>query len=608
MSYLLINDSNYQRHVTDIADGRFGDRKLAGCLPRRTAFGECSVAASMPESMLIPRSEWPDRIRQKDSEKSWVKDICARIPCMDQDGLNYCVTEDTEVLTNRGWVLWPDYRDGDLLGTVNPTTHFLEFQRPLRRQVFEHKGEIICSTNRRMDFTVTPHHRMYVRKWDEAKRRLSREYQFVTAENLGWYSGLMAAPKGFVGTEIVEAEIPGDRRYDGDDFLAMVAMLVADGYAGTSESTKNWVSFCCFDSLHYDRVAALASRLGFHEQATRKGVWRRTDAGALAEWVRVNCYTNIDAKASGKRIPEIVKWVSSRQIKHFLTWYLDQDHKEPLKTFFSVSDQIVDDLQELLLRIGRRSTPYWASPQRSMISETGKVIQSNGVWHLCVSQTDRLCLDRKKHIEQDRYNGLVYCATVPNGTLVTRKNGSVLISGNCHAYGPVMAAMCHRLVQNQPHVMLSAESVGGPVTNWKNQGAYPEDDLQQMVNFGACPADMMDAPLSRKPSKWDPEWEVERFKYRVIEWLDGMLERGKAFDAAMTMAILNLAGAAGFTWWGHEVAYCLHAQDLGRGKFAIGGRNSWGKDYGDDGFFYLEEGKGTPDIHLFAVLHMLASG
>jgi hypothetical protein len=266
MGYLLINDTNYQQHVTEISDGRFGDRRLGGCLPRRTAFGECSVAAPMPESMLIPRSEWPDRIRQKDAEKTWVKDTCARIPCMDQDGLNYC-----------------------------------------------------------------------------------------------------------------------------------------------------------------------------------------------------------------------------------------------------------------------------------------------------------------------------------------------------HAYGPVMAAMCHRLVQNQPHVMLSAESIGGPVTGWRNDGAWPEDDLQQMVKYGACPASMMDKPWSRTPSKWDEAWETERLKYRVVEWLDGQIER-KTFDAAMTMALQNLPGAAGFTWWGHEVAYCLHAQDLGRGKFAIGGRNSWGADYGEDGFFYLEEGKGTPDIHLFAVLHMIASG
>lgn len=177
----------------------------------------------------------------------------------------------------------------------------------------------------------------------------------------------------------------------------------------------------------------------------------------------------------------------------------------------------------------------------------------------------------------------------------------------CHAYGPTMAVMCHRLIQNQPHVMLSAESIGGPVTNWRNLGAWPEDDLQQFVEYGACPASMMDKPHSRTPSKWDSAWEAERLKYRVVEWLDGLLNGGKSFDAAMTMALTNMPGAAGFIWWGHEVAYCLHAQDLGRGKYAICGRNSWGADYGDDGFFYLQEGKGTPDIHLFSVRHVLAS-
>jgi len=177
----------------------------------------------------------------------------------------------------------------------------------------------------------------------------------------------------------------------------------------------------------------------------------------------------------------------------------------------------------------------------------------------------------------------------------------------CHGYGPTMAAMINRRIQNQPHVLLSAESIAGPVTRWRNDGAYPEDDLQQFVEFGACPASMMDRPLSRNPEKWDKNWETERLKYRVVEWKDGLIP-GKSFDAAMSGALRNRIGAAGFVWWGHEVCYGIHAQDLGGGKYSIGGINSWGKDYGENGRFYLQEGKGTPDIHYFYIEQMKAAG
>jgi len=265
-----------------------------------------------------------------------------------------------------------------------------------------------------------------------------------------------------------------------------------------------------------------------------------------------------------------------------------------------MSDLIINDSNY------QRAAIDWATNRGKPLASLGKRRTEVGAFECATVMDESDLIPREQWpdliAQKDREKSWVkdLCAEVP-----CMDQGHL---GYCHAYGPTMAAMCHRIVQNQPHVMLSAESIGGPVTEWRNKGEWPEEDLQQFVTYGACPASMMDKPWSLSPSKWDQNWTTERLKYRVSEYLDGLLSRGKAFDAAMTMALRNLPGAAGFTWWSHEVAYCLHAKDLGRGKFAIGGRNSWGADYGEDGFFYLEEGKGTPDIHLFAVLHMLASG
>jgi len=175
--------------------------------------------------------------------------------------------------------------------------------------------------------------------------------------------------------------------------------------------------------------------------------------------------------------------------------------------------------------------------------------------------------------------------------------------GYCHAYSCVMAMMAQRAIQNDPFVLLSAESIGGPITNWQNEGAYPEDDLDQAIEQGACPASMMDRPLSLLPSNWQQGWQEEAKKYRVVEWYDGDI-RGKTFDVAMTYALCNIPAFAGFDWWGHAVAYCLKAKHLGRNRYAVGGRNSWGPTYGDDGYFFLEEGKGTPSIGILGIRAM----
>ena len=38
------------------------------------------------------------------------------------------------------------------------------------------------------------------------------------------------------------------------------------------------------------------------------------------------------------------------------------------------------------------------------------------------------------------YSGRVYCATVPNGTLIVRRHGKMLVAGNCYVYARAAAA------------------------------------------------------------------------------------------------------------------------------------------------------------------------
>ena len=159
--------------------------------------------------------------------------------------------------------------------------------------------------------------------------------------------------------------------------------------------------------------------------------------------------------------------------------------------------------------------------------------------------------------------------------------------GYCHAYCTVMAAMVQAKKQNHPPVMLSAESIGGPITNWRNRGAHPEDDLEQMVKYGACPADMMDREHSISPSRWASGWETERKKFRVVEFWDGQMPGYSTFDIAASFALLNIPYASGHAWWGHAIAGGFGLRKESNGTYSLMKRNSWGPSYGQDGFFWL---------------------
>lgn len=177
--------------------------------------------------------------------------------------------------------------------------------------------------------------------------------------------------------------------------------------------------------------------------------------------------------------------------------------------------------------------------------------------------------------------------------------------GYCHAYACVQAAMAQRLVQHHEFIPLSPESIGGPITHWQNEGANPEDDMLQLARVGACAARFMDKPWSLCPDCWDPAWQADCALHKCTEWYDCGIP-GKTFDALVTCALLNLPVHAGFYWWGHAVYGALQVRR--RDQYEVLWRNSWGPDFGDDGYFWMPEGdEGTPDDCTFAPRAMTPS-
>lgn len=553
-------------------------------------------AEPFPAELLVPMSEMEARIREQEERKLRVSDLINHygLPEKDQERTNYCTTEDTEVLTENGWVGWPNYNGTDLLATVHPVTGKMEFQAPLARQVFEHDGPMVYSTNRSVDFAVTPDHRMLVRKWDERRRRLADNYTFTRAADMGWYCGLPHAPSGFVGTSLVRVRIDGDRTYDGDDFVRLVSLVVSDGYAGGTDKTRNWVSFACFNEKRQADVRALAARIGFSECPGRSGVWVRYDAAALASWFRANAYASPELGAHNKRVPGIIKQSSSRQIRLFLATYGDQSHGMNVdgggRHYFSTSRRAVDDLQELLLRVGRRGS-IWSEERAGKVAtlDDGKSITSRrSMWHLHERSDDRLSIDRKRHIETERYKGLVYCATVPNSTLITRRNGSVLISGNCWIYGVVQAQEVMRLRMNQPMVRLSAASAGARIKGFRNVGGWGLEAIKHLGLHGVN--EEGDWPNATIDSRYDtPESRRKALDHRVTEWWE---LTPRSMHELASLLLMGIPAGVGYNWWSHEV---MAADPLWLdGTLALRIRNQW-KGWGSNNFGVLQGSLMYPD-------------
>lgn len=566
-----------------------------GLVPRDYTIDPPEMFAPPSEMDIIPESEWDARYDEQEEMKSSLEHIYLSGPNggpafinLDQNGHGYCHTADTEVLTEKGFVRWDEYNWVDQLATVNQFTHAMEYQTPFEKHVYDYDGDMVYSTNRRVDFAVTPDHQMYVRKWDERRRTLSDGYSFVKARDLGWYSGLMHAPSGWLGTDIIELEVPEDRRYDGDDFFAMLGLIVSDGYAGGSEKTHNLVSFSSFRPDDRDAVLALAARVGFTEAPSRQGVWNRWSAGSLANWVRQNCYTSPDLRSQNKCVPDIVKCASERQIKLFLRWFNDRNRDG--SQFYTTSKRLADDLQELLMKIGKRSSVDDVPAKVSFYA--GKQISGMPSFTLTVGEVDRLSIDRKKHIETDRYVGPVFCAAVPNHTLITRRNGTTLISSNCWAYSTGHAIMIDRLRRNLPMVRLNPHSVAAIIKKGRDEGGWCGLSAKFARETGYALEGNGPGmwPLHSRNLQFDtPALRAEMAKYRIDEdWCDltkSVYDQNLNRMQLATNGFNNIAGPGDYNWWGHSVCR-LRWVRVERGNWGQLILNSW-KNWGRHGLSVL---------------------
>lgn len=188
--------------------------------------------------------------------------------------------------------------------------------------------------------------------------------------------------------------------------------------------------------------------------------------------------------------------------------------------------------------------------------------------------------------------------------------------GYCWCYGSTRALEIERRRLGLDNLDLCPESVGGPCTNWRNEGGYAREYMDYAEKHGVCESRFADDPHRLQPQLWQPGWQDNAASHRVATWLD--IEHGDAeptFDELVS-ALLGPETdgstcrpvAIGLPWWGHLVcalgAYILppttdcDANTPTGDKIGVLFQNSWGPDWpsaGANGYAVLVERLATPD-------------
>ncbi len=332
-----------------------------------------------------------------------------------------CFDDKTEVLTQQGWKLFAALLPDDLVAAVDPDDHSLRYERPTEHFAAPYRGWMIHFEGQRgSDVMVTPNHRVLYRtggqsSWliDDASTLVGRDVHFLAAPErwdapeVPWFE-ILPVP---LPCSHVERAASFSLPISMDDWLEFLGYFIAEGSANHSDQNVYCVAISQVSGEKADQIQACLDRLPFHASRTFDGRGWRINNKALHAWL----VENVGQGARNKKLPDFVRQLGRRQLSILFAALMLGDGRANGRDYTTSSRQLADDVQEIVLKIGRRA---WISRDRD-----GYEV------HAANRNESRVTPSASRSVW---YEGMVYCATVPSGLLLVRRNGKSSIQGNSY--------------------------------------------------------------------------------------------------------------------------------------------------------------------------------
>ena len=358
-----------------------------------------------------------------------------------------CYAEDTEVLTEKGFMLHSEWKSGIRVACFNPASHETELHEPYELRTFDYEGEMISFRNAQTDILVTPNHRMWTAPHSQWKRLpallraeggsgrpriadggseiLDRDWRLLEAKEIfvhprthGWR---FVGAAGYSTPDIDRMETCLGK-VKAQTWARFLGYWLADGW---TVSTRVGMLGLCKGrgSPVLEKMRDTLHELGFsfHESENQSGVpmltWKNQ---RLWEWLRE--WGGIGAH--GKRIPEELFHAGTKTRAQLFAALMECDGGPSGASlrYTSVSKELADGMQRLALSLG-----YGAAVTLEIREYKDKPYP---IWRVWIRRKWLETKIRPQHVGSELYRGKVFCFHLPHHLYVTRRNGKIAIQGN----------------------------------------------------------------------------------------------------------------------------------------------------------------------------------
>lgn len=369
-----------------------------------------------------------------------------------------CYDEKTKAFTREGVKSFDQVKKGDLVLSLNVDTREVEW-KPIEEVVVQaYKGEMIEMKTQRVDFLVTPNHRMLVQN-TKSKKLAYKEANQVKNEAIN------KLPKYYQW----KGKIDSSFQYGNDlkDFMYIMGIFIGDGHLGYQEKkTINKTGLAKKDYIEKSRNRkgqfSSIGKIGNNDFVISKS-WRIFLDVPQEDQCRKRCEFSLDRlgikwhshhsknfsriyfsskeffrvfQQCGKyaKNKEIPRWALDMPFDNLIPLWeglLDSDgHKR--RIFCTSSFKLAHQFMELCVKLNL-SPNLKSRYSESMIE--GRKIKGLAHYVTCPSKYWRDV--RKESIRKVKYDGKIWCLRVKdNKNFLVERNGKTAFCGNtCEVFG-----------------------------------------------------------------------------------------------------------------------------------------------------------------------------
>lgn len=322
----------------------------------------------------------------------------------DQIFLDECFTPDVEILTEHGFVRFDDLKKSIRVAQFNLKNKLISFCRPTKYIKKRFAGDLLeAKVQKNIDITATPKHEMLVLSRDGVIKCFLKDIKTGSYANYKMYkAGLsIAAHSKLSPIEKIQIAFQADGSFHSQKKI----------YFSFSKKRKIQKFFELMKEGRFDFCEIKGAQ---RENNVRR---RRRFSVSLNFKVSKNLFDAFDlTKISAKKGQSIIEYMT----------HWDGHIVSKTMCYFSSVVKSNADFYQAVCCLSGYSTNMTVQKDRRKSS-------FRDVYRLFIKTNKDSCGLQRLKINKKRYNGFVYCVSVPEGNIIIRRSGKPLVVGNCHA-------------------------------------------------------------------------------------------------------------------------------------------------------------------------------